>query len=161
MADKTVIDNFLDHGDFEAMKILFTDNPYFSWFYQNGKEYENDDFFQFTHIFYNNHNPNSQHYQALQPFLDKLQVNALIRIKANLTGREESIRLGKFHVDSLFKCNTAVWYLNTNNGKTVFEDGDEVESVANRMVIFPSKQKHTATTHTDEKTRIVINFNYL
>ena len=161
MADKTIIDNFLSHGDFEAMKMLFEDNPYFAWYYQNGKEYENGDFFQFTHIFYNNHNPNSPDYKELKPFLDKLQVNALIRIKANLTAREDRIRLGEFHVDSQFKCNTAVWYLNTNNGKTVFEDGDEVESVANRIVIFPSKQKHTATTHTDTKNRIVINFNYL
>ena len=48
-----------------------------------------------------------------------------------------------------------------NNGYSEFEDGTKVESVANRMVTFPANVKHTGTSCTDEKTRVVINFNYL
>ena len=160
MAKKIIIDNFLSDTEFESIKMLIN-STYFAWFYQNQKDIANDGSFQFTHLFYNNNSPNSEHYKELQPFLDKLKINALLRIKANLTPREDNINLGIFHIDFPIKCNTAIWYLNTNNGKTVFEDGDEIESVANRMVIFPSHQKHCGTSHTDEKTRIVINFNYI
>ena len=50
--------------------------------------------------------------------------------------------------------------MNTNNGYTKFEDGSIVESVANRIVTFPANMKHLGTSCTDEKTRVVINFNY-
>ena len=56
---------------------------------------------------------------------------------------------------------TAVFYINTNNGYTEFEDGTRSESIANRMVTFPANLKHRGTTCSDEKTRIVINFNYI
>ena len=50
-------------------------------------------------------------------------------------------------------------YLNTY--ATKYEDGSKIESVANRLLSFPSNMKHTGTSCTDEKIRIVINFNYL
>ena len=55
---------------------------------------------------------------------------------------------------------TAIYYLNTNNGFTKFENGDKVNSVANRMVIFDSNLKHTGTSCTDAHARMLINFNY-
>ena len=62
--------------------------------------------------------------------------------------------------EKLKQLTTSIFYVNTNNGYTKFEDGTKVESVANRMVIFPSNMKHIGTSCTDEKTRVVINFNY-
>ena len=59
--------------------------------------------------------------------------------------------------------NTSIFYLNTNNGITIFEDTkEEVESVSNRMITFPGYLKHTGTTPTDKDVphRILINFNY-
>ena len=50
--------------------------------------------------------------------------------------------------------------MNTNNGYTKFEDGTKIESVANRMVSFPTNTQHKGTSCTDQKTRVVINFNY-
>ena len=35
--------------------------------------------------------------------------------------------------------------MNTNNGKTLFENGKEVDSVANRLVVFGNTLKHTGT----------------
>ena len=55
---------------------------------------------------------------------------------------------------------TAIYYLNTNNGFTKFENGDKVNSVANRIVIFDSNLKHTGTSCTDSYARLLINFNY-
>ena len=50
--------------------------------------------------------------------------------------------------------------MNTNDGKTLFENNKEVNSVANRIVIFANSLKHTGTTHTNNKYRIVLNINY-
>jgi hypothetical protein len=85
---------------------------------------------------------------------------ALIRIKANLGGRHHEIQEQGYHTDFTFECRTAVYYLNTNNGYTIFEDGTKVESVANRLVEFNSLLKHSGTSHTDTKIRSVINLNY-
>ena len=43
---------------------------------------------------------------------------------------------------------------------TEFEDGSLVDTVANRMVSFNGKTQHRGSTHTNTKTRVLINFNY-
>ena len=75
-----------------------------------------------------------------------------------------------YHVDigdikdepkKLEQWTTAILYVNTNNGYTKFEeDGSIVESVANRYIEFPANTRHFGTSCTDEKIRIVINYNY-
>ena len=55
---------------------------------------------------------------------------------------------------------TAIYYVNSNDGYTKFETGEIVESVGNRLVIFDGRTKHCGSTHTNQKYRIVINFNY-
>ena len=55
---------------------------------------------------------------------------------------------------------TAIYYVNSNDGYTKFETGEIVESVGNRLVIFDGRIKHCGSTHTNQKYRIVINFNY-
>ena len=57
-------------------------------------------------------------------------------------------------------CITAIYYVNTNNGTTKFKSGKEVESVANRLVIFNSNELHAGSSCTDEHRRCLINFNY-
>jgi hypothetical protein len=53
-----------------------------------------------------------------------------------------------------------VYYINTNNGWTEFKKGGKVKSVENRMLIFDSSLEHMGVTCTDQKSRVVINFNY-
>ena len=55
---------------------------------------------------------------------------------------------------------SAVFYLNSNNGYTLFEDGTKVESVAGRLLVFDPHMAHTGSSSTDTKNRVVINFNY-
>ena len=62
--------------------------------------------------------------------------------------------------EKLKQWTTSIFYVNTNNGYTEFEDGTKVESVENRLVTFSLNMKHRGTSCTDEKTRVVINFNY-
>ena len=56
---------------------------------------------------------------------------------------------------------TSVFYLNDNNGYTKFENGEVIESKANRAVIFDSPELHTGSTPTDEYARYVINLNWV
>ena len=54
----------------------------------------------------------------------------------------------------------AIYYFNTNNGYTLFENGDKVESIRNRLIMFKSNLRHTGTTCTDKPNRYVLNINY-
>ena len=98
-----------------------------------------------------------------------------IELEKELFNQEEGFEImvgniieNLFHVDNIVdlseeklkQLTTSIFYINTNNGYTIFEDGTKVESVANRLLTFPTNMKHTGTSCTDEKTRIVINFNY-
>ena len=94
----------------------------------------------------------------------KINALSLIRIKANLQLRDSSIKESGMHTDVNIisqKQKTGVFYINTNNGKTIFQDGQKVDSVENRMVIFPSSLHHNGTTHTDTLYRCVINLNWI
>ena len=82
------------------------------------------------------------------------------RVKSNLNPRTHKHIKRNFHTDTRYKHKTSILYINTNNGWTEFEDGSKVNSVANRMVIFDSLIRHTGVTCTDEKVRVLINFNY-
>ena len=56
---------------------------------------------------------------------------------------------------------TSIYYVNTNNGGTAFENGKFVKSEQNKLVTFPMHFKHRAVPHTDfSYARIVININY-
>ena len=152
-----IIDNFLPDIYLQYLLEIVLSNK-FDWYYQSSKVEDNDGGQQFTHIFFSN-NKHSNYLSILDPIFKILNVKKLIRVKANFTFSTNKIENFKFHTDTHEECNTAIFYLNTNNGKTLFRDS-EVESVANRMVIFPSYLEHTGTTHTDTKYRLVLNVNY-
>jgi hypothetical protein len=97
----------------------------------------------------------------LKPIINLLNPLALIRVKANLLTKTNEIIKHGFHVDQDFKCTTAIFYVNTNNGYTEFESGEKVYSEENKLVIFDTFLKHSGTTCTDTNERIVINFNFV
>tara|TARA_R100001244_G_scaffold129710_1_gene101308 strand:- start:540 stop:1016 length:477 start_codon:yes stop_codon:yes gene_type:complete len=152
-------DNFLDPFVFFNIKKEIM-GKYFPWFYNDCKVETGDDYFQFIHFFYKENVITSNYFDLIKPVLEKLKVKSLIRIKGNLTTKNTTIKPFGHHVDIPFKCKTAILYINNNNGITVFERGKKIESRENRMITFSSNLKHTGTTHTDEKVRIVLNINY-
>ena len=162
-----IIDDFLEQKDFDELHNIIMGNQ-FIWCYNNIIDYSDDeDKHMFTHMFYSVPAPRSRYFENLNPIFEILNPVSLWRIKTNLLTRTSNIVENSFHVDNLDiseeKLNqwtTSIFYINTNNGYTKFEDGTKVESVANRMVSFPSNMKHTGTSCTDEKIRVVINFNY-
>ena len=160
-----VIDNFLDTEDFNKIKGKML-GPTFPWYYTEGVigETEDLDIFQFIHIFWDHERggKNSDYLIDLKPIIDKISPKELYRIKANMTVRGEKIIENGWHTDydKSSKFITAVFYLNTNDGYTILEDGTKVESLENRFVMFDSDIMHSGSNCTNANIRSVINFNY-
>ena len=160
-------DNFLPQEQYETIRdtMMAADFP---WFYNSsvlyGTDHDNDisDRGQLMHCFYteNEKHEVSHHFPLLTSLLDKLKVNTIFRIKANLQLRTESIEKTGWHVDGYAPCTTSIYYINSNDGVTELEDGTLIDSVANRMVSFNGRTKHRGSTHTNTKTRVLINLNY-
>ena len=171
-------DDFLAQENFDELQTLMVSNV-FPWFYNDVVDFiDEEDKFQFVHLFYDNYVPTSN-IQLINPLLIKIDATALWRIKANLLTITPNIIENTFHQDMglgyrdgvesagppekqvlLKQVTTSIFYVNTNNGYTKFEDGTKVESVANRFVTFSTNNKHSGSTCTDQKRRVVINFNY-
>ncbi len=163
-----IIDNFIDQNSFQLLKNDMFGSE-FCWNYNEHIDYidEQEKFrFQFTHTFYRqNIGPDSQQYGRLSNILNRIRPKEIYRIKANLLSRTSEIVENSFHVDidalDILPWTTSIFYMNTNNGYTEFEDGTVVESIENRMVVFPANMKHRGTSCTNKKVRVIINFNYL
>jgi hypothetical protein len=159
-------DNFLDDVSFTQIQSVFIDNPNFPWFYSNGiseLDTSSDVYkFQFTHsLFKENQGIASDFFQYIKPLINQINPKVLIRVKANL-GTPTPINLeGGYHTDIDLVCKTAVFYLNENDGYTLFEDGTKVETKKNRFVSFDSHNKHTGVSQTNSRVRCVININYI
>ncbi len=172
-----IYDNFLEEQDFLNLKNTIATNS-FSWhynektlqdetenqsFYRDDKSSAKSNDYQFTHAFYLNYEVNSPFYYLVYPLIQKINPSAVVRIKANLTTKTDRAMVYGFHVDQVnapSNLKTAVYYVNTTNGPTLFEDGTEIESLENRLVIFDTDLAHSAVSQTDKKARIVINFNF-
>ncbi len=161
-----IIDNFLEADDFYRIKDTMM-GPYFDWYFNDAVVDDQEDKinqYQFIHSFYRDSRPISTFFDVIEPIISKINPVALLRIKANLNPRTENNFEHGYHVDyenSLSNQRTGVFYLNTNNGYTLFEDGTKVESVENRFVSFKTSMKHTGSTCTNENARVLINFNYI
>ena len=152
-------DNFLTETSFKKIYETFHLRN-FPWYFLPYKVYPNDDKHQFYHVFTNKGKIYSKYFDVLHPILKDLGATKIVRIKANLTLKQNENFQSDMHID--FKnCKTAIFYLNTNNGFTLFEKGEKVLSKENRLVEFDSNLRHCAVDCTDTKYRIVINFNYL
>jgi hypothetical protein len=117
--------------------------------------------FQLVHLFYGQYSPLSEHINIIDPLIKVLEPSAILKIKANLVPATEKNILFGYHTDyQNFNGKTAIFYINDNNGYTQFENGDRVDSVANRLIIFDPSMKHAGSSCTDQKGRFLINFNY-
>jgi hypothetical protein len=95
----------------------------------------------------------------MRPVLKHIKHKKINRVKANLLTRTDEIIEHGMHTDQK-KGTTGILYLDNSNGYTKFENGKKVESEENKYVEFDSTIKHTGSTCTDKKRRVVINFNY-
>ena len=175
--ETSIVDNFLEQEEFDRLQDICLDEQLTSmegdalpWFYNKNVVFDNETTgrFQFNHIFYERCNQISNFLPSLAPIVDRLKPLAIYRIKANLTTQVSNIieYPEDYHIDfvegtsNLELWTTSIFYVNTNNGYTKLKDGTIIESVANRLVSFPASTYHFGTPCTDEKVRVVINFNY-
>ena len=114
----------------------------------------------FLFHFFEDYKINSHNFDIIKPILYVLKPNALIRVKGNLYPNLNIDINNAYHIDYEFEHKGAIFYVNTNNGKTILEDGTEIDSVENRLLIFDASKPHCSTHCTDEKIRVNINFNY-
>ena len=172
-----IYDNCLPLDVFQKMKKVLL-NLGFPWGYcsnitpQRSKikspidGYDNDDAYQFTHHFLPFQGFGWSNWTKLiMPILNVFNAKAWIRVKANLGTREPKPLVHGWHYDvcdtvPFVDSYTAVLYMNTNNGYTLMETGDKVESVENRLVLFPNDILHTGIRQTDTRVRVLLNFNF-
>ena len=161
-----VIDDFLPDYSFKQLQNTLLDNK-FPWYYNDNIIDNVSDTlsnFQFTHTFYDIrprwNGEASDYFSLFSHCLQKMKCKNLYRIKANLKPRTFFHYKTAYHIDQEHVKKTAILYFNTNNGWTRFKRGGRVKSVENRLVIFDSNQEHSGVTCTDEKCRVVMNFNY-
>ena len=166
-----VVDDFLEIEDADNILGTLID-PRFTWNLCQVLDPDMDnvlchhsDNIQFVHQLFDIKqlgNIESEYFGVCNPIFKKLNSIIGLRAKINLGMRSREIIKHGFHIDYDNKhMKASIFYLNTNDGYTEFEDGTKIESVANRLVTFPSHLKHTGTTCTDAAYRIVINFNYI
>ncbi len=154
--------NFLPNDVFKKLKGTMK-GAYFPWYYNDYVDdiKEKGGTFQFTFTFLRN-----QKYECwgewkdiIIPVLKNIKHKKMNRVKANLLTRTNKIVEHTYHTDQT-EGTTGILYLDNSNGYTKFKNGKKVFSEENKYVEFDSTLKHTGSTCTDEKRRIVINFNY-
>ena len=155
-----IIDNLLPEKELKNIQDVMMGLE-FPWFFSDtiSNKTEVIENYYFTHMFYAK-TINSSFYNILDPIIEKLDANALVRIKGNLHPNVNKFIENNKHTDYDFQHKAAIFYVNTNNGFTILEDGTKIESVENRLLMFDPSKLHSSTNCTDEKRRININFNY-
>ena len=162
-----IYDNFLNDQDFKLVSTFLLSNK-IPWMYNDsitGTETDYDGY-QFVHTFFTVAKPfdcnNCRYSKFLDPIWTRLSPKYILRVKANLRPRTSELVQSGWHTDTdIVQAKTAIYYLNTNNGATVFKNGESVQSKANRLVLFDSQLEHSGTSCTDERRRIVLNINYV
>ena len=164
-----VKDDFLPEKEFRELQKVIMGNQ-FPWYYNDSIVKDGDGLFQFGHTFYHEavgdgrstSGVNSDHYFIIQPLLQSLNVKILRRAKANLNPANWWKRKGGHHVDypDTPPLKTAIFYINTCNGYTEFKKVGKVKCVENRVVFFDNDLYHQGITCTNQKRKMVINFNY-
>ncbi len=175
MSKIEIIDNFLNKDDFEDLK-KFLMSPRSQWrfvdFIAHKDERGQGRDGYFVHSF-TDRDPNtflerfevSPDYQKVVKLLDciknKLNFREILRVRSSLYPRREKQIPDPFHVDYNFNHKVCIFYINTNNGFTLFENGEKVNSKANRLMIFDGLEKHCSVVQTDTTARYIININLL
>lgn len=164
-----IIDNVLPQQTYSKISKGILDYP-FDWYYSAGivkhADYESNGGY-FTHMFFYSlygENVISSKYELIKPIIHYLQPTILLRAKANLYPKykgEKEPEVHGYHSDYQFPNSAAIYYLNTNNGFTILNDGTKIRSIANRLLLFEGHISHSSTNCTDAAFRANINFNYL
>ena len=172
MAKKVqIFNNFLDQEVFLEIK-KFIMSPRCQWRYVNyiahkdGRDNDSDGYF--VHSFKDCHPqtfvdryPESPHFPLIVKILDKIKYQNILRIRSSLYPRRDVQKPDPFHIDYDFPHKVCIFYVNTNNGYTMFENGEKIPSVENQLATFDGNEKHCSVVQTDTSARYIVNINIL
>ena len=172
MAKKVqIFNNFLDQEVFLEIK-KFIMSPRCQWRYVNyiahkdGRDNDNDGYF--VHSFKDCHPqtfedryPESPDFPLIVKILDKIKYRNILRIRSSLYPRRDVQKPDPFHIDYNFPHRVCIFYVNTNNGYTMFENGEKIPSVENQLATFDGNEKHCSVVQTDTPARYIVNINIL
>ena len=166
-----IFNNFLEPEVFLEIK-KFIMSPRCQWRYVNyiahkdGRDNDNDGYF--VHSFKDCHPqtfedryPESPHFPLIAKILDKIKYQNILRIRSSLYPRRDVQKPDPFHVDYNFPHKVCIFYVNTNNGYTMFENGEKIPSVENQLATFDGNEKHCSVVQTDTSARYIVNINIL
>lgn len=164
MAD--IYKDFLPVDHFADIERLFMANM-LPWFFTD-RVVSTEKHFMFQHVFMDDGKVINQRFfepvrGMIPELLKKETFIGISRIRAVLYTNQGRVIQHPTHVDIPLesglsdKFRTAVYHVNSCNGKTVIGD-QSVSSRANQMVIFDN-EPHYGTVQTDTDTRVVLNFN--
>ena len=158
-----IIDNFLPKENFNIIKnLVFNSN--FNWFYRPDVNFPGIDssnmIFYFSHSFYETV-PHSNAFNIInEHLLSFIKIKSLIRVKANMYPNQNLKKENGLHTDYDFPHKGAIFYLNTNNGRTILNNKTKIDSVENRILFFDPSIPHDSENCTNQKVRVNININY-
>tara|TARA_B100000953_G_scaffold295048_1_gene285681 strand:+ start:305 stop:865 length:561 start_codon:yes stop_codon:yes gene_type:complete len=185
MTEYKCFDNLLDEPTFSRLQnvLLSRELPWYWAPYTAVENDENNNQFYFGHNIYHRHSWVSRPvtgagketcvpFEEMAPLIQKINPMAIHTIRANCMTKSDSHIECQLHSDmdqnaptpdtnKINQWTTAVYYINDCNGYTKFKDGTVIESKSNRLLTFPANTKHLGATCTDQKRRVVINFNYI
>tara|TARA_B100000287_G_C20351717_1_gene670075 strand:+ start:111 stop:647 length:537 start_codon:yes stop_codon:yes gene_type:complete len=172
-----VIDNFLNSYYADTYEKFFgVDAGSFPWFYQdnlNGVSYIGN--YYFNHTLIDASKPSrfaDEYFFVFAPLLSKLNLTTknntqynlqrLWRLKMNLYPRTNRRVHHQSHIDYYHSegLTTCLYYVNDNNGFTIFDRKRKIKSKKNRAILFDGSNKHHSTTPTDCNYRVSINIDY-
>ena len=110
-------------------------------------------------LYYDNQQKSSYFNKILMPILGNLNFNYLHRAKVNCYTKKHKHIKTVMHTEMVEIHTVALFSVNTNNGYTLFENGEKVVSVENQLVLFDGSIKHCSVAQTDENLRVNININ--
>lgn len=151
-----IIDNFLDESEYDDVFDLVTNG--IQWKTENFNENE----LYLTQTLYEKHSPINDYYDRMIPMMDKIRIIGLIEMQFNLYLKNNYIATTKKEKKYNFNHGVAIYYLNTNNGYTLLNNGTTIESKKNRLLIFESdnNKPYYESNCTDSKYKSNIVFSY-
>jgi len=161
MSDYEILDNFLPETEFKQLcDTVFSRHIPWYYYYPVATQDSRCDEFYFTHTMYDDGQPTSDLFNHVVPVLNDLDAKAIVRAKINMYARTEKLVKHDTHVDYNYPHRGALLFLNDNDGVTTLYDGAEIESVANRVLLFDPSKPHSSSSCTNAARRLTINFNF-
>lgn len=157
MEDIVIKKNVLDNKRFKDVETIFTQEQLWSLNTNNEIPY-------LYHTSYLNNMPLSRTFQECDVFLKTFEVYTLHSLYFKCFLQTDDIKEydWEFLVDDEHAkdMHTTLFFLNSNDGYSLFEQNHGVKSVANQTATFSSSFKFKDSTCTNRKARIVMYMNY-